>query len=287
MIYLDKKERLKAWLTPGRLALLGTGILALLLVPVWPESIQGRFIIEPGRRAVIRADVPGRVSEVLAREGEVVSAGSPLVRMRNLNLESAVDRGHADLSLATARATQAQLNYAAFGTAEQERRHLAERSRTLDDQVTELKVVSPLTGVVVTSRLQDLLGAELQAGAEIAEVDNLTTVLARIYVPEVGLRDLQPGAHAQLRPDSSFGWFSGFVAAVAPAPGSIPDGLVEQAKTYAGFRQPQYYVATVPLNGDGSQLVGMSGTAKIFVKRRSIAAYGWRFVRDALERKFW
>jgi putative peptide zinc metalloprotease protein len=287
VVYLDKKERIKVWLTPLRLALVSAAILALLLAPVWPDFIQGRFVIEPGRRAVIRAEVPGQVSEVLAREGELISAGSPLVRLRNLNLESEADQGRADLRVATARATQAQLSYAAFGSAERDRQRLAERSRALDDQVTRLQVVSPLPGVVATPRLHDLLGTEIQAGAEIAEVDNLATVLARIYVPETLLRDLHQGARAQLLPDSSFGLISGSVATIAPAPASLPDGLIEQAKSYSGFRQPQYYVATVALKGDGSLFVGMSGTAKIFVKRRSVAAAGWRFVRDALERKFW
>ncbi|MGA8539079.1 MAG: HlyD family efflux transporter periplasmic adaptor subunit, partial [Terriglobales bacterium] len=287
VVYLDKKERLKVRLTPVRLAGLSAGILAVLLVPVWPDTIQGRFVIEPSQRAVIRAEVPGRVSEVLAKEGEVVSAASPLVRMSNLNLESEAERVHADLSVATARATQAQLSYTAFGTAERERERLAEHSRALDSKVTKLQIFSPLQGVVATPRLQDLLGAELQAGAEIAEIDNLTTVLARIYVPEVGLRDLQPGAHVDLHPDSSFGLISGSVANIAPAPESLPEGLVEQAKSYTGFRQPQYYVATVALKGDGSLFVGLSGTAKILVKRRSLAASGWRFVRDSLERKFW
>jgi putative peptide zinc metalloprotease protein len=287
VIYLDKKERLKAWLTPVRVALVCAGILAVLLVPVWPESIEGRFVIEPGQRAVIRAEVPGRVSEVLANEGETVSAGSPLLRMRNLNLESEADRSHADLTSATDRATQAQLSYTAFGTAERDRQRLAEHSQALDDQVAKLEAVSPLSGVVATPRLQDLLGTELKAGAEIAEVDSLATMRARIYVPEVGLRDLQPGAHAQLRLDSSFALIAGSVATIAPAPGSLPDGLIEQDKSYTGFRQPQYYVATVPLEGDSSLRVGMSGTAKIFVKRRNLATSGWRFFRDALDRKFW
>ncbi len=101
------------------------------------------------------------------------------------------------------------------------------------------------------------------------------------------LRDLRTGAKAQLRLDSSFGLLSGSVASIAPAPGLIPDGLTEQAKTYTGFRQPQYYVATIPLKGNGSLRVGMSGTAKIFVKRRNLVACGWRFVRDALDRKVW
>jgi putative peptide zinc metalloprotease protein len=287
VIYLDKKEHLRVWLTPGRVAMASAVILAVLLAPVWPDSIEGRFVIEPGSRAVIRAEVPGRVSEVLVREGETVSAGSPLLRMRNLNLESEADRSHADLRVATDRATQAQLSYVAFGTAERDRQRLAEHSQALDEESSKLQVVSPLQGVVATPRLQDLLGAELKAGAEIAEVDNLATMRARIYVPEAVLRDLRTGAKAQLRLDSSFGLLSGSVASIAPAPGLIPDGLTEQAKTYTGFRQPQYYVATVPLEGDGSLRVGMSGTAKIFVKRRNLVACGWRFVRDALDRKIW
>ncbi|HVO81576.1 MAG TPA: HlyD family efflux transporter periplasmic adaptor subunit [Terriglobales bacterium] len=287
VVYLDKKERLRMWLTPGRLVTVSAGVLAILFALLWPDFVQGRFVIEPSQRAVIRAEVPGQVNQVMAREGELVSAGSPLVQLRNLSLESEAARNSADLRLASARATEAQLRYAAFGVAERERQRLAERNRVLNDQVAKLNVTSPLAGVVVTPRFQDLLGTELQAGAEVAEVDNLATVLARIYVPEVALRDVRPGARAQLRLDSSFGVISGSVAAIAPAPALLPDGLIEQAKAYEGFRQPQYYVATVVLKGGGSLRAGMSGTGKIFVQRRSLAGYVWRSLRDAVERKFW
>ena len=68
------------------------------------ESVQGRFILEPASFAVVRAAVPGIVSEVSADEGQAVAAGAPFIHLRNLQLESEAARSVADLRTATARA---------------------------------------------------------------------------------------------------------------------------------------------------------------------------------------
>ena len=52
-VYLDKKERVLAWFTPARALLLGVVIVALLLVPLWPEFVDGRFTLEPLRRTSV------------------------------------------------------------------------------------------------------------------------------------------------------------------------------------------------------------------------------------------
>ena len=57
-VYLDKKERVLAWFTPARSALLGVVALALLFVPLWPDFVDGRFALEPVRRTLVHAEVP-------------------------------------------------------------------------------------------------------------------------------------------------------------------------------------------------------------------------------------
>ena len=88
-VYLDKKERVFAWFTPARSAVLGIAALVLLFTPLWPDFVDGRFALEPVRRTLIHTEVPGIVAEVLSDEGQAVAAGGPLLRLRNLELESA------------------------------------------------------------------------------------------------------------------------------------------------------------------------------------------------------
>ena len=288
ILYLDKKQRMRAWFTPARMVPVGAGLLMLILAPIWPDTIEGRFAVEPARRAVVRAEVSGRVENVSVHEGTVVSAGTPLLKLRNLGLESEAGRAQADLAIATARARQAELRYVSFGSAERERQQLAERSRNLNERLAKLNVVSPLAGVVVTPQLQDLENAYLKEGAEIAEVDDLSSVWARIFVPETAVRDIRVGAPANLKFDAFFHPMSGKVVAIAPAATqTIPEGLVPKEKYYQGFRQPQYYAATVELPSGGVLWEEMPGTGKIMTGRRSLVGFAWRLVRDSVARKMW
>jgi len=287
VMYLDKKERVRSWFTPARRVLFAGGVLFLVFAPIWPDTISGRFSVEPTRRSVIRAEVPGKVDRVYVQEGAVVAAGAPLLRLRNLGLESEAARANADLAIATARATQAQLRYASFGSAERERQQLAARERNLAEKVSRLQVVSPISGVVVTPRLHDLPGSYLKEGAEIAEVDDLSSVRVRIFVPEIAMRDLRVGAPADLKLDALFRPVSGHVVTIAPMTELLPEGLVPKEKYYQGFRQPGFYAATIELPSQGELQEGMPGTGKIMAGHRSLAGFAWRLVHDTVWRKIW
>src|SRR5207248_7757281 len=104
-------------------------VLLLLFLPLWRESVQGRFVLEPARRSVLRAQVPGKVIEVDADEGAAVIAGAPLARLRDLKLEGELARAQADYQLAAHRTLQAQLRNADYAPLEQERYQLAERNQ--------------------------------------------------------------------------------------------------------------------------------------------------------------
>lgn len=287
IIYLDKKERIGKWFTPVRFALVAAGVLVLIFAPIWPDTVAVRFAIEPTHRAVIRAEVPGRVASVLVREGSAVSPGTPLLRLSNLNLASEAARGRADLAMATARATQAELRYASFGSADRERQQLEVRNQILSDKLAKLDVVSPVAGIVVTPRLRDLQDAYLKEGAEIAEVDDLSSVRARIFVPQIALRDVRVGAPADLKVDAYFRPMRGKVVAIASVRGTLAEGLIPKEQHYQGFREPEYYTAIIEVPSNGSLREGMPGTGKIWVGQKSLAGFAWRLLHDSVARKLW
>ena len=285
-VYLDKKERLFAWFTPVRFVLAGVVLLVLLFAPVWPEFIEGRFALEPVRRTLIHTEVPGTVAEVLVDEGQTVAPGAPLLRLRNLELESTVAQAGAELRNASAQATKASLTYGNFGPAEQDRRQFAERHRNLAEEMKHLEIVSPIPGTVTTPRLHNLLGAYLKPGTEVAEVADLSTMTAHIYVPEFGMRDVRVGAPVRLHAESQFQSWAGTLASLAPAAASIEPGLFERAQL-EGIRVPKFYLGNVELQNRGDLREGMSGNAKILVGRRSAAGFAWRFARDLVGRRMW
>src|SRR5271168_2579484 len=125
-VYLDKKDRILAWLTPQR-QMAGAGLLLLFcFLPVWRDSVQGRFVLEPVKEAQVRAKVPGMVDAVYTQEGQYVSEEAPLLELRNLPLQSEVSRTDAAYSLATKRATEAVLHYGQMGATAADRDRLGE-----------------------------------------------------------------------------------------------------------------------------------------------------------------
>jgi putative peptide zinc metalloprotease protein len=285
-VYLDKKERMVAWFTPARAAALGVVVVVLMFTPLWPEFVSGRFVLEPVRRTLIHTEVPGTVTEILASEGQPVIAGESILRLRNLELDSASALAGADLRNASARATQASLRYENFGAAEHERQQSSELQHSVAEEMKHLEVVSPINGVVVTPRLHDLLGTYLKSGAEVAEVADLSSMTARIYVPEFGMRDVHLGAPVRLHAESQFKPWSGNLESLAPASSPIEAGLLE-TQNLEGIRPPRFYVGTVELQNQGDLREGMSGEAKILVGRRSAMEVVWRFGRDLVGRRMW
>jgi putative peptide zinc metalloprotease protein len=270
-VYLDKKERVRLWLTPPRRLAIGLVSVAALFTPFWRESVDGRFVLEPKNRAVIRIVVPGTVVAVLAEEGQTLAAGAPLARLSNLPLETQAARALADYRLASHRATQASLQYAGFGAAERERQQLGERSRNLDSQTLQLELKSPMAGIVLTPRLHDRLGSYLEAGTELAEVADLSVLRARTFVPEFYVRKANVHAQADLLLESFMASRRGEVDSIAPVSAETEPGLSAEG-TYKGVGATRFYAYEILLENPDAQLrPGMSGTAKIYGERRSLA----------------
>jgi len=286
IVYLDKRERVKAWLTAPRVTALSMAALLVIFLPVWPDFIDGRFVLEPAHKALVRAGSPGTVTQVLAREGQSVSAGQPLVKLSNLQMESAAAGADADLHVASDQVNLALLRYGDFGPAEYKRQAMAERNRTLVSQVALLRITSPISGVIVTPRVDDLLGAYLESGAEIAEVADLSTMTARIYIPEFAMREVRLGSKVRLQTESQAVPLTATLSEVAPAATAVEPGLIPKDQL-KGVTPPRFYIGSVFLRNTGELREGMIGTAKIFVTRRSIAGFTWIFAHDLIDRKVW
>ena len=108
-VYLDKKDRVRAWFTPRRSVALAGIVVVFALLPLWHETGDGRFVLEAANRAVVRNLVPGTVTKVYADEGQPITAGALLVQLHNVALESKLASSRADYEVANARAATALL----------------------------------------------------------------------------------------------------------------------------------------------------------------------------------
>lgn len=286
-VYLDKKDRIHAWFTASRSFVIAILALVILLAPVLHESTRGRFVLEAKNRAIVRAVVPGTVTAVDAEEGQQVTAGSLLVQLRNLSLQSQLARVASDHEMARARATSAMLRYGDFGTAMQERNRLAEQEHNLTAQAQNLTLRSPIAGVVITPRMSDRVGSYVVAGTELVELADVSTLRARIYVSEHDMYKLQVGAPARLLMDGSFKLWNARTTAVAPLSSSIAPGLLDLSK-YAGMSAPNFYVVDLLVSNAQNELKpGMRGNARIYSARTSLAGLMWREVANFFGRKVW
>jgi putative peptide zinc metalloprotease protein len=282
--FLDKKEAIAGWSTSPRGALLEGLILVLLFAPIWHKTVAGRFIVEPEQRAVVRATVAGQVVALFTDEGMEIAAHSPIAQLQDIRLES---EARTDLGMAEDRVRQSQLSYRDLGGALGERASQTERNRSVEGRMSALEIVSPISGVVVTPNLRNLVGSFVEEGRVLAEVDDLRSLKANIFLPEFEMHEVGVGASAAIKLASRFAPVRGRVTAIAPALAEVPPGVIRQEK-YQGIVPPSYYVATMlipsPLEG---MTVGMTGDAKIAVRRQSVAGAVWTAAREFVQRKLW
>jgi len=288
LVYLDKKERVRGWFQSRQALLKIAGVAAiLLLLPLWHETTVGRFTLEPAKRAVLRAAVPGAVTGVNADEGKAVEAGTLLLQMRNLPLQSRLARSQADFALASGRAKSAQMQYASLGPALEERDRREQQAHQLSIEAAHLEMVSPISGVVVTPRVKDLLGAYVREGTQLMEVADLSLMRARIYVSEHDLHKASIGSAARLQIEGFLKTWDAHVVAIAPLATEIDPHLAEQVK-YEGLRPPNFYVVDLLVSEPGDTLrPGMVGTARIYGQRRSLVTLAGLELLRFFGRKLW
>jgi putative peptide zinc metalloprotease protein len=286
-VYLDKKDRVRAWFTPRRTVAVAAAVLVLLFLPLWHEAVSGKFILEPVNRAVVRAATPGTVMAVYASEGKVVDAGAPLVELRNIPLQSRLALSKAKYQTATARANSAVMHFENVGAVLPQRELLKAQNIDLQTQADELNLASPITGTVITPRIKDELGSYVTAGTQLAEIDDLRVMRARIYISEYEMSKFKMGSSGRVGVEGAARKWNARVAGISMDSSEIDPELADRAQ-YKGLNPPLFYLVDLDIqNPDGQLKPGMSGLARLYGRRISVAGYLWMGVSDFFGRKLW
>jgi putative peptide zinc metalloprotease protein len=288
-LYLDKKDRIVGWFTPKHTAMVVGTVMLLLAIPVWKESVAGKFVLEPVNQAVVRAHVGGTVSKIYVREGEVVPQGSLLAALSNLPVQGDLDDAHAKLVLASVRAKEAALNYQGYGTALMEKQRSERQYGQASEMSGALELKAPLTGTVLTPKVQDQLGAYLKAGTEFLEIADLSQMRARIFTSEYDMYKIRASQGARVQLDGMLRRQDGKVVLVSARPTEPPPWAEEEAgKDEKGGRPHQYYFVDIFLENPGEELKpGMTGMARVYGGRRSIGGMAMEEVKNFWGRKLW
>ena len=100
------------------------------------------------------------------------------------------------------------------------------------------------------------------------------------------MRDVRIGTMVRMQMPSQIAPISGVLDSVDPLSSQIDPALAEKSQL-SGIVAAPSYVGFVNLRNDGSLRAGMTGTAKLFVGRRSLVEMAARFARDLVESRFW
>ncbi|HXG65025.1 MAG TPA: efflux RND transporter periplasmic adaptor subunit [Blastocatellia bacterium] len=95
--------KLKAWSRRTAWAALALGVAAVLCIP-WNASVgsYGTLVAIPGQEVVVRAPEDATLIELRAQPGDVISSGSLMGRMGNLELEEQIVQAQSELARANA-----------------------------------------------------------------------------------------------------------------------------------------------------------------------------------------
>ncbi len=260
----------------------------LLALPIWKESVAGKFILEPLNKAVVRVHVPGRVSQIKVREGESVAKGTLLARLSNMPLQSNLDEAQARLALASAQARDAELRYQEFGKARKQREESARHYAQVSQMNASLNITAPRGGTVITPRVEDQLGAYLNEGAQLLEIADLSEMRARIYISEYDIYKIRADGSADLQFDGRLQRRNGHAVCVSALPTEPLPGVMDAGNETGPQGLGQYFFVDIVLENPGNELKpGMMGIARVYGRRRSLGGIALETLRNFWGRKLW
>lgn len=291
LFYLDKKEFLMS--RRARASILGgaAALFVILAIPWSRWTIGTDVVLMPLTRVRLESPAEGTVLEVLAHEGDTVREGQVVAVLGSQAVDSAV-AGLAARREALEKETSGRREVSdASGVFASERRETAVEAtlRSEQDRRSRLAVRSPISGRVLTPRMEDLRGHFLRAASLIAEIGDCAQLKAEIPFTERLLAHLQPGSPVSVQLHARPGRIlRGSIVSISPATLSAQHRADIGREVMRPSDRPERFIAVARFeNPEGSNLPGMSGSAKVYLKRASYLWRGWRVLRDWVRTIFW
>jgi RND family efflux transporter MFP subunit len=161
-------------------------LLVLLFAIPWRIRVEGPARVVPVRRAAVTAGVDGIVRSVLHKEGDPVRAGEIIATLEPDIYRVALADARAAYQIAeseVARYREAGDSAAMF-EAESRRNELQARIDMEEERFANTSLRAPVSGVIVTPRVDERVGQFLKKGTELCVVADTGSVLAEVAVPE-------------------------------------------------------------------------------------------------------
>jgi putative peptide zinc metalloprotease protein len=291
LVYLDKKELIMS--RRARPYILGSAAVLLLVVAIpWaPWTYETAVVLRPWTEARIEAPEDGTVSQVLVREGDAVRRDSVVAVLSSPEIESGVREAAVAHEDQLRRASRSRQQANASGVFQSEQRAAAAESvlRSEEARRGRLSLRSPVSGAVLTHRVQDLEGRFVRTGDVLAVIGEEERLKAEIPVTERLLSYLRRGSVVRLQLKSRPAHvFEGRLVQVAPAAEALPATASGAPANLRPAERPERFIAVVEFdNADGASRPGMSGRAKIVLGRKSFLWRTWRVLSHWAQTVVW
>lgn len=182
---------------------LGLGAIALILlaaVPV-PDRVRIKGVLQASESRDLHAESPGRVVRLLARPGQWVEAGRPLVQLENLELEFEFQATRQQREQLLAQELQALSSSVANLEALQRQRQSVDlKLAELERQRQALVVLAPISGQWSASELDSGQGQWLARGASLGSLVNESDWRFVAVLPQVATHLFEAGVlRAEIR----------------------------------------------------------------------------------------
>jgi RND family efflux transporter MFP subunit len=275
----EKRRRFSA-LPKRRQLMWGVGtaaVLVILIVVPWRVRVAGPARILPGRRAAVTAGVDGTVLSVSRREGDQVSAGDVIAVLDSENLKASVADARAAYQIAEGDVAKHRDagDSAAMFEAQSRRDEARAKLAFEEDRFARTSLRAPISGVIVTPRVEERVGQLLTNGTELCVVADVGEVTAEVSVPESEASLIRVGQPVSLKLDS------------------YPTRLFRGKLTLPGTHvreegKERFIVTEVQVENPGGLLkTGMQGKAKISTRTAPLAVAIFRKPARYLWAKLW
>jgi membrane fusion protein (multidrug efflux system) len=179
----------------------------VLIATLERGTIQGQIraasTIEAELQVTVHAESVGRITSLVHEEGDTIEAGQVLARIRREAQSLGVERAETNLVDAERELARVEALFrqgiASQSELDQVRTRVETASLDKRDRRRDLSntvIVAPFTGVL-TRRFVDE-GAFVANGAQVFEITDFSTLVARVYVPERELDRIAVGQPAQV-----------------------------------------------------------------------------------------
>lgn len=275
----EKKRAFLAMPKAKRTTVVAIGAALLLFLIFFPLQLKvgGAAYVSPTRTAPVSAEVDGIVERVNYREGDLVPSGAVVATLRSeeylLNLNNA--RSRYDMTSRELTRVQA-VSGAAAAQIERVKLDQTEREIALyQAKLEQTQIRAPITGVIVTPRLDEKRGRFIRRGEAFCETADTDPVVIEAAIAEDDIGLVRPGQEVWLKANTfPQRKFIGRVTRISP------QATVEQ----------DAHVFIVRAEIDNPELdlrTGMVGRAKILTGSRSV---GYVLLHDPLrwfQKKIW